>query len=124
MRLTTTRYFTPSGRSIQDLGITRDIPVADSTQTASAMQPLLEVDPQHPMLNSSSKQLPQLPPRTDLPAIAKFITNGAAGGVAQIRPDQALDGLPASVGNQGCRRNVKGIACVELKAGYLPVSQL
>jgi carboxyl-terminal processing protease len=73
MRLTTARYFTPSGRSIQDLGITPDIPVAESVEAANAMQPLRESDLQHAMLNPNSKQLPPLPARTDLPAIAKSI---------------------------------------------------
>lgn len=73
MRLTTARYFTPSGRSIQDLGITPDIQVASSVQGDNAMQPLRESDLQHAMLNPNSKQLPPLPPRTDLPAIAKDI---------------------------------------------------
>jgi carboxyl-terminal processing protease len=73
MRLTTARYFTPSGRSIQDLGITPDIRVAESDQSADAMRPLREVDLQHAMQNPDSKSLPPLPPRTDLPAIAKTI---------------------------------------------------
>jgi carboxyl-terminal processing protease len=74
MRLTTARYFTPSGRSIQDLGITPDIQVAESAEAANAMQPLRESDLQHAMLNPNSKQLPPLPPRTDLPSIAKSIS--------------------------------------------------
>jgi carboxyl-terminal processing protease len=73
MRLTTARYFTPSGRSIQDLGITPDIQVASSDQADNDMQPLRESDLQHAMLNPNSKQLPPLPPRTDLPAVAKEI---------------------------------------------------
>ena len=32
MRLTTARYYTPSGRSIQGLGITPDVPVASSRE--------------------------------------------------------------------------------------------
>lgn len=73
MRLTTARYFTPSGRSIQDLGITPDIQVAESDQEASALKPLRESDLQHAMANPNSKELPPLPPRTDLPAIAKSV---------------------------------------------------
>jgi carboxyl-terminal processing protease len=73
MRLTTARYFTPSGRSIQDLGITPDIQVASSDSADNSMPPLRESDLQHAMLNPNSKQLPPLPTRTDLPAIAKDI---------------------------------------------------
>jgi carboxyl-terminal processing protease len=73
MRLTTARYFTPSGRSIQDLGITPDIVVASSDSEDNTMQPLRESDLQHAMLNPNSKELPPLAPRTDLPAIAKDI---------------------------------------------------
>jgi carboxyl-terminal processing protease len=73
MRLTTAKYFTPSGRSIQDLGITPDIQVASSDKAEGAMQPLRESDLQHAMLNPDSKALPPLPPRNDLPSIAKDI---------------------------------------------------
>jgi carboxyl-terminal processing protease len=86
MRLTTARYFTPSGRSIQDLGITPDIPVASSDDVAEAMQPLREVDLQHAMLNPNSKQLPPLPPRTDLPAIAKSIPKAPPTGWPKFDP--------------------------------------
>jgi carboxyl-terminal processing protease len=73
MRLTTARYFTPSGRSIQDLGITPDIQVASSDAEDNSMPPLRESDLQHAMLNPNSKALPPLAPRSDLPAIAKDI---------------------------------------------------
>ena len=54
MRLTTARYFTPSGRSIQDLGITPDIQVAESAEAANALQPLRESDLQHAMLTPTA----------------------------------------------------------------------
>jgi carboxyl-terminal processing protease len=73
MRLTTARYFTPSGRSIQDLGITPDIVVASSDAEDNSMPPLRESDLQHAMLNPNSKVLPPLPPRSDLPAVAHDI---------------------------------------------------
>lgn len=86
MRLTTARYFTPSGRSIQDLGITPDIPVAASLEAANALQPLRESDLQHAMLNPNSKQLPPLPARTDLPAIAKSIPKAPPAGWPKFDP--------------------------------------
>ncbi len=39
MRLTTARYYTPSGRSIQGLGITPDVPVAASRTETRAFRP-------------------------------------------------------------------------------------
>lgn len=86
MRLTTARYFTPSGRSIQDLGITPDIRVAESDHAGDAMQPLREVDLQHAMQNPDSKALPPLPPRTDLPAIAKTIPAKPPAGWPKFDP--------------------------------------
>ena len=38
IKLTTARYYTPSGRSIQALGITPDIPVEDPTDTATRVR--------------------------------------------------------------------------------------
>jgi carboxyl-terminal processing protease len=86
MRLTTARYFTPSGRSIQDLGITPDIVVASSDKEDNTMQPLRESDLQHAMLNPNSKQLPPLPPRTDLPAIAHDIPKAPPAGWPKFDP--------------------------------------
>ena len=39
MRLTTARYYTPSGRSIQGLGIAPDVEVAESRDRAAAFRP-------------------------------------------------------------------------------------
>jgi carboxyl-terminal processing protease len=80
MRLTTARYYTPSGRSIQDLGITPDVQVASSDHEDADLQPLREADLQHAMENPNSKQLPPLPPRTDLPPLAHQLPSKPPAG--------------------------------------------
>ncbi|MGC8470481.1 MAG: S41 family peptidase, partial [Acetobacteraceae bacterium] len=47
LRLTTARYYTPSGRSIQDLGITPDILVHEQHNPAASFPPLRESDLTH-----------------------------------------------------------------------------
>ena len=71
IRLTTARYYTPSGRSIQGLGIAPDIKVRDSREDDSKFM-LREGDLAHIIKNEGGTQ-GVAPPRTDLPAIAKSI---------------------------------------------------
>ena len=73
MRLTTARYYTPSGRSIQDLGIMPDVLVHETHGSSKDVQPLREIDLQHAMVNPNGKGEPPVPQRTDLPAIVKTI---------------------------------------------------
>ena len=74
MRLTTARYYTPSGRSIQGLGITPDIPVAESRTETPHFGPEREADLNHVLTNQGGTP-PNTPqaPRTDLPPIASSI---------------------------------------------------
>ncbi len=74
MRLTTARYYTPSGRSIQGLGITPDIPVASSRTETAHFGPERESDLNHTISNQGGTppNAPR-PPRTDLPPIASSI---------------------------------------------------
>jgi carboxyl-terminal processing protease len=53
IKLTTARYYTPSGRSIQALGITPDIVVEDPTDTAIRVR---EADLQRHLENSKAEQ--------------------------------------------------------------------
>ncbi len=46
MRLTTARYYTPSGRSIQGLGITPDVPVTETREETPRFGPEREADPE------------------------------------------------------------------------------
>ena len=74
MRLTTARYYTPSGRSIQGLGITPDIQVAASRTEQPHFGPERESDLRGALRNQGGTPQPAAPaPRTDLPPIAKEI---------------------------------------------------
>lgn len=72
VRLTTARYYTPSGRSIQALGITPDITVKETREDPGFS--LHEADLDHILKNQGGNQT-KATPRTDLPAIAKDIPN-------------------------------------------------
>jgi len=72
MRLTTARYYTPSGHSIQDLGIAPDIKVAESDQKEDHFGPEHEWDLNNTITNTGGTQEGP-PPRTDLPPIASAI---------------------------------------------------
>ena len=73
MRLTTARYYTPSGRSIQGLGITPDVEVAATREEQTRFGPSREADLNRTLKNGSSATQSVAPPRNDLPAIAKDI---------------------------------------------------
>ena len=74
MRLTTARYYTPSGRSIQGLGIAPDIQVAASRTETPHFGPEREADLNRALRNSGGTPLPTgAGPRTDLPPIAAEI---------------------------------------------------
>ena len=74
MRLTTARYYTPSGRSIQGQGITPDIEVASSRTEAPHFGPERESDLNRALRNQGGTPQASTPPaRNDLPAIAKEI---------------------------------------------------
>ncbi len=69
MRLTTARYYTPSGRSIQGLGITPDVEVAETREDKPHFLPDREADLNRALSNSGGTAQNTAPPRTDLPAI-------------------------------------------------------
>lgn len=70
IRLTIARYYTPSGRSIQGLGISPDIKVRDSYDAAEFT--IHEADLNHIIKNEGGTQT-KAPVRNDLPAIASSI---------------------------------------------------
>ena len=72
IRLTTARYYTPSGRSIQGLGITPDVLVRETDDPPDRLFPDREADLAHALKNQGGTT-PKLPPRTDLPAMATSI---------------------------------------------------
>jgi carboxyl-terminal processing protease len=71
IRLTTARYYTPSGHSIQGLGITPDVKVAESRTPVDHFGPSRETDLNHTITNEGGTAPP--PPRTDLPAVVHEI---------------------------------------------------
>jgi len=73
MRLTTARYYTPSGRSIQALGITPDVPVQETREDRLTFGGEKEADYNKILTNQGGTGAQALPPRTDLPAIVKQI---------------------------------------------------
>ncbi len=74
LRLTTARYYTPSGRSIQGLGITPDIPVRFSAKDEASFSPAHETDLEGIIQNQGgTPNGDAVPKRDDLPAIAKSI---------------------------------------------------
>jgi carboxyl-terminal processing protease len=82
IRLTTARYYTPSGRSIQGRGIVPDVPV---TETRA------EVPHFDPYTRRGGTPDTGAAPRTDLPRIVAKIPSKrrAAGSLADLTPDLA-----------------------------------
>ena len=73
MRLTTARYYTPSGRSIQGLGITPDVPVAATREERPHFLPDREAELNRALTNSGGTPQETAPPRTDLPPMVHDI---------------------------------------------------
>jgi carboxyl-terminal processing protease len=73
MRLTTARYYTPSGRSIQGLGINPDVVVHETREEQARFGPEHEADYNHVLSNSGGTPQTTEAPRTDLPPLAKQI---------------------------------------------------
>jgi carboxyl-terminal processing protease len=90
MRLTTARYFTPSGRSIQGLGITPDIHVEETRDAVEHFGPEHEANLNNTIANeygASDKPAP----RTDLPPIAAAIPSKPPANFPKFdpaKPDQ------------------------------------
>jgi carboxyl-terminal processing protease len=82
MRLTTARYYTPSGRSIQGLGIRPDVAVAETREAQPSFGADREADLNGAITNMGGTSPKALPPRTDLPPIVKQI------------PDKPPEGFP------------------------------
>jgi carboxyl-terminal processing protease len=73
IRLTTARYYTPSGRSIQGEGIVPDIPVAETRREVPSFDPEHEANLNHVLKNEGGTPNFGAVPRTDLPPIARTI---------------------------------------------------
>jgi carboxyl-terminal processing protease len=73
IRLTTARYYTPSGRSIQGVGITPNVAVEETAKPAPHFGPERETDLRHILTNEGSTPPANPPPPADLPAVARQI---------------------------------------------------
>jgi carboxyl-terminal processing protease len=87
MRLTTARYYTPSGRSIQGLGIAPDVEVQSSRTEAPHFGPEREADLKGALSNTGGTPPDQGPPaRTDLPPMARDIPKLPPEGAPAFDP--------------------------------------
>jgi carboxyl-terminal processing protease len=73
IRLTTARYYTPSGRSIQGIGITPNVEVDESRTPTPHFAPEHEADLRHVLTNDATQGSSPPPPPADLPLIAQQI---------------------------------------------------
>lgn len=73
IRLTTARYYTPSGRSIQGVGITPNVVVEETRDPPPHFAPEHEADLRHILSNPGEAKPVPAPPPTDLPAVAQQI---------------------------------------------------
>jgi carboxyl-terminal processing protease len=86
MRLTTARYYTPSGRSIQALGISPDVPVQETREDRGSFGGEHEADYNRVLSNSGGTAPQTVAPRSDLPAIAKQIPDKPPEGFPKFDP--------------------------------------
>jgi carboxyl-terminal processing protease len=91
MRLTTARYYTPSGRSIQALGITPDVPVQETAEERPNFGGERESDYSKVLTNQGGTGQQAVPPRTDLPPIAKQIPDKPAANFPKFDPAKPDD---------------------------------
>jgi carboxyl-terminal processing protease len=89
--LTTARYYTPSGRSIQGLGIAPDVPVAETREDVPNFGAEREANLNHALENKGGTPETGTEPRTDLPPIAKNIPNRPPEGFPEFDPAKPDD---------------------------------
>lgn len=75
LRLTTALYYTPSGKSIQDFGVTPDVKVDDTRAGQDEFASLRESDLLNSFTNPTGQTAPPLPPAAPLPAVVKTIAD-------------------------------------------------
>jgi carboxyl-terminal processing protease len=113
MRLTTARYYTPSGRSIQGLGITPDVTVRESREEQVSFGGEKESDYNKVLTNQGGTGTVALPPRTDLPPIAKQIPD---------KPPEDFPKFDAAKPDQTDYQLVEAVALVQAMAAQKSVS--
>ncbi len=75
LRLTTALYYTPSGKSIQDFGVSPDVTVAATRDPEDEFASLRESDLLNSFTNPTGQSAPALPAALPLPAAAAAIPN-------------------------------------------------
>lgn len=88
LRMTTALYFTPSGRSIQDYGVTPNITVAQTDEPQDSSFELRETNLLHAFTNPTKEQAANLPPAPALPAIATTIPSKPPTGWPSFDPSK------------------------------------
>jgi carboxyl-terminal processing protease len=91
MRLTTARYYTPSGRSIQGLGIVPDLQVAETYEAVSHFDVEHEADLNHVLKSGGGASNRDEVARTDLPPIARTIPSKPPKDFPEFDPNRPED---------------------------------
>ena len=86
MRLTTARYYTPSGRSIQGLGIDPDVTVSESSEERQSFGADRESDLNRIITNQGGTAPDTIAPRDDLPPIVSDIPKKPPEGFPKFDP--------------------------------------
>ena len=86
MRLTTARYYTPSGRSIQGLGIEPEVTVAETREELTSFGGDREADLNRIITNQGGTAPEKAEPRTDLPAMVSEIPKKPPEGFPKYDP--------------------------------------
>jgi carboxyl-terminal processing protease len=89
--LTTARYYTPSGRSIQGLGIEPDVPAAETREEVPNFGGEREARLNHVLTNLGGTPDTGPAARTDLPAIAKSLARKPPEGFPEFDPAKPDD---------------------------------
>lgn len=88
LRMTTALYFTPSGRSIQDYGVTPNVNVAETDAPQDSYFELRETNLLHAFTNPTKEQAASLPPAPPLPAVAATIPDKPPVGWPSFDPSK------------------------------------
>jgi carboxyl-terminal processing protease len=86
MRLTIARYYTPSGRSIQGLGIAPDVPVDATREGTPGFGSEREADLNHTLTNQGGTLYTGEWPSPDLPLIARTIPSSPPEDFPEFDP--------------------------------------
>ena len=91
MRLTTARYYTPSGRSIQALGIDPDVTVAETAEDKPSFGGDREADLNRIITNQGGTTPDAVAPRDDLPPIVSEIPKKPPEGFPKYDPLKPME---------------------------------